>query len=136
MSETDDLLDSTLDDLEDLPEFKPFPPGAHRVSVSMELKEVSDKKCVEMSLTHIETLELSTPTDTAPTPGDSTNVLFFLDNEFGRGNLKACGKPLAEALGTTSIRDTIEATTNIECLVLTSNDKDKKYTNIKELNVV
>jgi len=36
----DDLLDQTLDDIADLPEFKPYPAGAHRVLVSFNTKEV------------------------------------------------------------------------------------------------
>ena len=137
----DDLLDATLDDLEDLPEFKPFPVGAHKVLISLELKEINSKQGVELEMKAIETLELATATDTPLAEGDTTSTVFFLDNEFGRGALKKVSIPLAEALGTSTIRELIEACKDVECLVITSlrkdkNDPDRFYTNIKELSVV
>ena len=142
MSEIDDLLDSTLDDLEDLPSFEPFPPGVHHVSVSLEIKEVNNRQCVEMELKGIETKELANPTTDEPIKeGDIASTLYMLDNEFGRGNLKKVAVPLSEALGTTSLRECIEQTNGVECLALTSirtdkNDPDKQYMTIKELTVI
>ena len=142
MSDIDNLLDSTLDDLEDLPEFKAFPPGVHKVLISLDLKEVNDKQCVEMEMKALETVELAEPTkDTVLKEGDSCNILFMLDNEFGRGKLKAVATPLGEALDTSVLREVIEQAKGVECLVVTSlrkdkNDPDKKYTNVKELQVV
>ena len=138
----DDLLDATLDDLEDLPEFKAFPVGAHRVSISLELKEVNDKQAIELSMKAMETLELAHPAKDEPLKeGDTGNMLFFLDNEFARGSLKKITTPLAEALGTSTIRDLIEECKGVECVVATSlkknkEDPDSPYMNIKELNVV
>lgn len=138
----DALLDSTLDELDDLPTFEPFPPGVHKVSATLNLKEVNDKQCVTLDLVGIETVELSDPSSDEPLKaGDVCNVLFMLDNEYGRGNLKKVCTPLGEALGTGVIREVIEQTNDMECLILTSiridkNDKDRTYLNIKELNVV
>ena len=138
----DDLLDATLDDLEDLPEFKPFPVGAHKVLITLELKEIVNKQAVELNMVAIETLELAHQAQDEPLKqGDSTSLAFFMDNEFGRGALKKVSIPLAEALGTNTIRELIEACKYVECLVVTSlrkdkNDPDKFYTNIKELSVV
>jgi len=136
----DDLLDATLDDLEDLPEFAPYPPGVHRVLVSLELKEVNDQNAVELKMKAVETVELSDTKFEPLAAGAETSVLFLLNNEFGRGNMKLCLKPIGEALGLTKTRDIIEQTKEVECLVLTSlrkdkNDKEKFYTNIKELKV-
>ena len=140
MSEIDSLLDSTLDDLEDLPSFKPFPAGAHRVNVSLSIKKINDAEAVEMSLVLLETMEMADAQAEPAKPGDTSSVLFMLNNEFGLGNLKKCCIPLSEALETSSIRETIEAAQNVECVVLTAlradkNDKDKFYLNIKELQV-
>ena len=140
MSEIDNLLDSKLDDLEDLPEFKPFPAGAHNVSVSLAMKEINGAAAVEMKLKLIDTIELADPQASPAKAGDESSVLFMLNNEFGLGNLKKCATPLSVALGTTSIRETIEAAQDVECAVITAlradrNDKDKFYLNIKELAV-
>ena len=141
MSEIDALLDSTLDDLADLPEFKNFNPGVHRVLVTLSLKEVNKKNVIELSMKGLETLELVTPTDEPIKEGDSSSIIFMLDNEFGVGNFKKLATPIAEALGTTTNRETIEQCDDLECLIVTSlrvdkNDKDRFYLNVKELNVV
>lgn len=141
MSEVDDLLDVTLDDLEDLPEFKPFPAGAHRALASFEQKEINGKTAVELTLKLLETIEQSDPQEEASKPGDSCSTAFMLDNEYGRGNLKKCATPFGAALGFSSIREIIEGVKEVECVVVTSvrkdkNDPDKKYLNIKEIQVV
>jgi hypothetical protein len=136
----DDILDMELDDLEDMPEFKPFPAGVHKCSISMAIKEVNDKPCVEVALKAIETLELANPSDEPTKPGDETNVLCFLDNEMGRGNLKAIAAQLAEYAGSRNNRVIIDAVTDVECLVATAIRHNKKtdtdYTDIKEIKVV
>jgi len=142
MSEVDNLLDATLDDLEDLPTFEPFSAGAHRCSATMELKEINGNKAVELSLKGLETIELSDPTSgKAIKEGDTSSVLFMLNNEFGLGNLKKVATPISVALGTVSIRDTIDACKDVEVVIISSlrkdkNDPDKFFMNIKELNVV
>lgn len=135
------LLDATLDDIEDLPEFKPLPAGTHIVEVSLSLKEVNKHPSIEMKIKLVETKELANPNDTPAKPGDETSVLFMVDNEIGLGKLKLTCKPIQEALGTSSIRELVEQTKNITCAIVSnvrtdSNDKDKHYMNIKELAVV
>ena len=144
MSELDSLLDATLDDLADLPSFSPFPVGVHRVLATMETEEITakmKKPCVELSFKYVECLEMADPAEAPPKDGDTCNTMFMLDNEFGQGNLKKCATPIAKALGTSSIRDTIEQCTDVECVIVTSlradkNDPDKKYLQVKELQVV
>jgi len=53
MSDLDNLLDTTLDDLEDLPSFKPFPSGAHRCLATFATKEIGGKEVVELSFEYI-----------------------------------------------------------------------------------
>jgi len=142
MSEIDNLLDATLDDLEDLPTFEPFPAGVHRALVSMNEKEVNGHQSIEVSCKMVETIELAEPTKAeAPKAGSEASVLCMLDNEFGRGNFKALAKPLGAAFGTISNREIVEQTKDIECLIVTSlkqdkNDKTVFRMNIKELEVV
>jgi hypothetical protein len=137
----DSLLDMQLDDIADLPEFKSFPAGAHKVSISLESKQVGTHPCVEVKLVAIETLELASPTDTVPlSAGDSTGVLYMLDNEFGVGKLKAVLKPLSVHCGTTGIRDTIEASKNLEAVVLTKIRRNRisgvEYTDLISIAVL
>ena len=140
-SDIDSLLDATLDDLEDLPSYDAYPAGVHRVLASLSFKEVNGNTVIELALKALETVELANPSDTALAEGAETSLIFMLNNEYGRGNLKKVATPIAAALGTGSIRDTVEAANDVECLIVTSlradkNDKDKKYTNVKELQVV
>ena len=141
MSEIDSLLDATLDDLDDLPEFKNFNPGVHRVLASFSIKGINNKDVVELAMKGLETLELANPTDEPIKEGDSSSVIFMLDNEFGVGNFKKIATPIAAALGTTTNRETIEQCKDVECLIVTSlrqdkNDKDRFHLNVKELNVI
>lgn len=140
-TDVDDILDMEIDDLEDLPEFKPFPPGAHRFYLSLERKEVNDHDSIEAKLVAIETLELDNSADEPLKEGDETSILFMLDNEFGRGKFKLLAATLAEFAGTKKLREIVEITKNLECIGATSvrkdkNDKDRLYTNIKELKVM
>lgn len=141
MSDIEDLLDLTLDDLEALPTFTPFSPGAHRVTATFEEREINGKKAVELSFKFLETLELANPQDAAPKEGDTSNTMFMLDNEYGRGNLKKCATPFGEALGFSTIREIVEGVKEVECVIITSirkdkTDPDKLYLNVKEISVV
>lgn len=137
------LLDSTLDDLNDLPEYKVFPPGAHRCTIAWEEKEINKHPAIELRLTAIATEELADPTETPLSEGDESSVAFMLDNEFGVGNFKAVLKPLAAHFGLEGAtnREIVEASQGAEVLVVTKlradkNDPEKKYLSIKNLAVV
>jgi hypothetical protein len=141
MSDLDTLLDATLDDLEDLPEYKTYPPGAHKVLATMGSKEINKKPAVELSFKYIEEVELEGTDAVAPSAGDESSTLFFLDNEYGRGNLKAALKSFQEFTGGTTNREIVEGVKDVECVILTSygknkNDVDKPYLNVKEIHVV
>ena len=135
----DNMLDATLDDLNDLPEYAVLPAGAHQCLASFEEKEVNGKACVELRLKLIQHLELANPTTDKPLePGAECSMLFMLDNEYGQGNFKKLAKPFAAAMGLSSLRDIVEQVKNIEVAAVTSlradkNDKDKFYLNVKEL---
>lgn len=144
MSDLDSLLDTTLDDLEDLPSFRPFAAGAHRCLATFEEKDINGTASIELKFKLLETLELADlnlPEKEQSKPGDESNTMFMLNNEFGRGNLKKCAAPFAETLNLTSIRDVIEQVREVECIIVSSirvdkNDKDKFYLNVKEIQVV
>lgn len=142
MSESlDQLLDETLDDLEDLPSFQAYPVGVHKVLATLDLKEINDKPCVELSFKYIENVELTSSSDEAPVEGDTSSTLFMLDNEYGRGNLKLTLASFAEFANTRVNREIIEAVVDVECVIITSltknkNDPDKPYLNVKEIGVL
>ncbi|RLE97822.1 MAG: hypothetical protein DRJ63_08620 [Thermoprotei archaeon] len=141
MSDLDALLDVTLDDLEDLPEHKPYPAGAHRVLATFDTKEINGKSAVTLDLKLMESLELADASEEAPKEGDTAGTMFMLDNEYGRGNLKKVAMPFATALNLSSIRDVIENVKEVECVVITGvrkdkNDPTKLYLDVKEVQVV
>lgn len=140
----DSLLDSTLDKLADMPEFKPFPAGAHKVRLLWTPKKIGTHPAVELSLTAIETIELADATkDTPLEKGAETSVAFMLDNELGQGKfkelmaiLKAQYDPTsAEGTGKTN-RMLMDESNNAEVTIITDTRPDKKvegrlYTDIK-----
>ena len=136
-----DLLDVKLDDLADLPSFKPFAPGAHRVLATFGTKEINGKPAVTLDFTYLELVELADENDEPSKEGDTANTMFMLDNEFGQGNLKLCAMPFCAALNLSTIREVIEQVKDVECVIISTvrkdkNDPDKKYLSIKEIDVV
>jgi len=145
MSDLDNLLDATLDDLDDLPSFAPFPAGAYRAMANMEAADVSKKlgkPCVELSFTLLEVVEAADPNGVAAKEGDTSNTLFMLDNEFGQGAFKKHATPIGQALGCGKLSEIVEQCTDIEVMIIVGtprkdkNDPDKLYLNLKELAVV
>ena len=136
----DSLLDGTLDDLADAPEFKPFPAGTHKVTITIVQKKIGTHPAFELSMKAIETVELSNPEDTPLAAGATTSEAFMMDNEIGQGNFKKILKSLAEHYGAKSNRELIEDAQNAEALVVTkirqNKDKTQSYTSIVELGIV
>lgn len=142
----DQLLDGTLDDLADLPEFKSFPPGTHRVTVSMVDKTAKDKlvgghPAYELRMKYLETIELAASDDVSPVVGSEDSVLYMLDNEFGQGALKKILTVAAAQFGAKPNRILLnEDMQNVECLVVTKSrqnkEKTKSYTDIVELQII
>lgn len=136
------LLDASLDDLADLPQFAVFPAGAHRVRVSMGSKKIGDHPAVEVKMVLVETIEMANPSEDQPlAPGAESNVAFMLDNDIGQGKLKEFLKPFAEATGIPGpLSAIIEAANGMEVTVVTKvrkdkNDPDKKYSDIAKVTV-
>lgn len=137
----DDLLDGTLDDLADVPEFKPFAAGAHRVTINFDAtKKINDMPAIEVKLTHLETVELTNPEDTPPKAGDTTNVIYILKkkneqgqivrNELAEGQFKQLLASLAPSFPeATTNRAIMEAAQGYEVLAATSIRENKKDKN-------
>jgi hypothetical protein len=142
MTDINTLLDASLDDLADLPEYAILPAGAHKVRISVGSKQIKEHPAVEVKMVLIETIELANPAeDAALAPGAESSVAFMLDNEIGQGKLKEFLKPLAEATGISGpLSAIIEAANGMEVTVVTKvrkdkNDPDKKYGDIVRVSV-
>lgn len=121
------LLDTTLDDLEDLPEFSPFPPGLHTVTISFSEKKIGTHPAVEIKMTAVETLELNNQDDKPLTKGATSSVAYMLDNEFGRGAFKKVAKSLQVSFPSArTIQEIMKEAEGAECKVITKLRKDKK----------
>lgn len=119
----DSILDSTLDDLADMPSITPFPNGAHRVKLEF---KVDDKKVsVQVGMTYIECVELAEPTAVSPAPGDKNTVFFNLKkkdgaaNEYAQGALKELTKVLQPVFGGSSVRETLKNAAGVEVVAVT-----------------
>ncbi len=151
----DALLDGTLDDLADAPEFKPYPVGAHKVVIKWENKQLDDKKMagkkntlVTLKMQAIETVETAAGSDEVCSPGQEENIGFFLVHhsspkamEIGQGAFKEIMKSLAAHYGAKSNRELMADSEGAEVLVTTGlrkdkNDAAKKYTTLEKLMVI
>ena len=148
-SDIDSLLDGTLDDLKDIPEFKPFPVGAHLCTINWVTKKVNERTAIELNLVAIATQELTNVSDTPLEAGAGTSVMFSLykkdgsANDLAQGQWKALLTVLAQHLGTKTNRETMEASNGLECVVFTGIRADKRnpsdiknYTTVENIAVV
>jgi hypothetical protein len=136
----DSILDGVLDDLADLPEFKPFPAGTHKVTMTIEQKTINKHPAFEITMKYVEPIELTDVSIIPPEKGSTTTIAYFMDNELGQGQFKEILKSLSSHFGTKSNRELIAEAQNAEVLVVTkvrqNKDKTQSYTAIIELQVV
>ena len=138
----DDILDQTLDDLADLPEWKPYPAGIHKVTMTFESgKSASGDPQIKAKLVAIETIELANDkADTLLEKGAETQVLYTLNNEFGQGAFKKLLAIFKEHLGMPDgVKNgaIMKAAQGMECIVITTiqenKQKTQKFTKIQEV---
>lgn len=135
-------LDSTLDDIEDLPQFLVFPTGTYQVKLNKGIQDrMSDPKdfinehpAVTVEMTLMEPPELDAKSlgkgEAPPAVGDIASLMFMTDNKMGVGNLKNFLAPIGEHLGTTNIREIIEQSIGLELGIVlqrTYNKTDEKH---------
>lgn len=127
-ADIDSILDATLDDLADLPEFKIFPAGAYNGTMELSVKKMGDNTGVEFKFTNAEVVELSDPTQEAPSVGATTSVGYQLNNEFGQGALKKVLESIKSGMslpdGTTN-RELMELSKGANVQVVLSSRADK-----------
>ena len=136
----DNLLDAKLDDIADLPEYRSYPAGTHRVTLALTKKELNKHPAMEVKMTLVETMELADSAETPLTPGATDSVAYMLDNEWGLGAFKKILKPVGAHFGETQISKIVENMQGLEVVVVTrqrpNKEKTKSYTDIVELLVV
>jgi hypothetical protein len=119
----DNILDSTLEDLADMPSIQIFPNGAHKVTLAFKIDK--EKSSVMCTLTYVEPLELADPTATPPAAGDKNTIFYNLKkkdgtaNEYAQGALKDLMKPLAAHFGGSTTTEAIENSQGAEVAVVT-----------------
>lgn len=156
----DSLLDGTLDDLADAPEFKPYPLGVHKVVITWKTEQLDDKKMtgpdgkpkkntlISLTMKALETIETPAGSEEVCSPGQEENIGFFLVHhsspkamEIGQGAFKEVMKSLAGHYGPKSNRELMAESAGAEVLVTTGlrtdkTDKTKKYTKLEKLMVI
>lgn len=137
MKSIEDMMDMSLDDLKDLPAFEIPPKGHYKLAVSLQWKEVNEKRCIEAGFVVLETLELANANDAPCATGTKFSTLFQLSNEFGEGAFKELMKPMKDSLGLagkklSAIVETVQDIT-IHATVKhrqDKNDKERFYANV------
>jgi hypothetical protein len=150
----DALLDGTLDDLADIPEFRNYPIGVHKVKISWDTAKTLDgvykvkdkeetglKTFVQLSMEAIETIELPAgSTDTPLEVGAQAQLLYDLNNEFAQGKFKEIMKALASHYGAKSNRELLAESNGAEVLIVVKHRTDKKskkvYIDVDSMQVV
>lgn len=128
----DALLDGTLEDLADKPEFKPFPVGTHRCTVKFLRKTVAGYPAMEFAIKAIETVELKNPEDSPVKAGDETSTLLFMDHEketvwqLGQGQFKDILSAAANHFGAKANSALLEDINGAEALIVTNVRENKK----------
>ena len=127
-----DLMDKTLDDLADLPSFKPFPAGAHVAILTWERKEINSKPSIIANFKYVENVELTDPTAKVPAEGDTAQVAFILKNndgqrnEISEGQWKKMCTELQPDFGGDSIGEIMQNSQNGKVLIVTKVKENKQ----------
>lgn len=156
--EADFSLDMTLDDIDDLPEFKAFPTGAYLVLLAKGIEDktaagnmINDKPALTVPMTLVEIVELEEKNldegEVAPKVDDVATVAFMMNKDeksgqaIGQGMFKRFAAPIMETAGATNIRELIQKSKGMKLLVVLQrttdkNDKSKHYNRFVKIDVV
>ena len=111
----DSLLDGTLDDLADTPEFALYPIGAHKCTIHWDLKaKIGEKTMTKLLCKGIATVEKANAEDADISAGQETTILFDLKNEYGQGAFKKVLSGIATKFPGKSNRELIELSEGME----------------------
>lgn len=139
------LLDSTVDDLQDLPVFKARPDGTYKAQFQYEIEEGEKYPYFKFTLKLIEIIELVDPkrSEEIDFSKDPKIVLMAFpfnkegeSSAFGEGLVKLIVKGLKESFGGNNNRETLEAANGglVAITVKTKKQKDKDTKEVRENN--
>lgn len=133
--QTIDNLDDTLDDLADLPQSSPFPPGAHHAKLFL-IKNLKKAGAYTAKFKYVATLEFANPADAEENPEtgykppkENDEAIIFINtkkktgevNEYGQGQLKMFAKPIGDEIGSNSAAEVALSTKNgRDCIIVTA----------------
>ena len=134
------LLDKSIDDIEDLPGFEVPPPGVYTLKMTCAIKEVNSKDAIETNFEVLEAQELNDPTETAE-PGTRFSVLSFIENDVAMGKFKELVAPIAAHFGEKNVGKLVSEV--IKDLVVSATvkhrknkeDPDKPYADVSHIVV-
>lgn len=131
-------LDSSLDDIDDLPAFISFPTGAYHVVLEKGVagdektggfKLIGDHRALDMAMTLKDIVEFNEENldegEEPPKPGDIATQPYMMDNEYGAGNFKK-DMSCFRATGASTVREIMAASQGAELLVVIKRRKGKK----------
>lgn len=147
----DSILDKSIDDLADLPEFKVPHTGIYGLTVQLEAKPINDKPAVVCKYTVRNVVELADSSiaeaDRAKA-GDKFDVPFILkdkngeDSEMAWGRMKEFMKPFEIHFGTKSIKEIVAnlSTTPVDITGKVvkkqrTDDKEKFNANVEQITI-
>jgi hypothetical protein len=136
----DSILDGTLDDLADLPEFRPLPIGTYRLMFSI-VPDSKSKAVYFAKIKVLETVELANADEKPIDAGAEAQVRYDLSNDYGQGAFKKILASIAEHFGAKPNRLLLEEVRNpVEVVAVTKQNLNKKngqiYTDLVEITVV
>lgn len=140
-------MDTSLDDIEDLPQFIVPLSGAYQMTLeNIEQKEINDKGCFSCNFVIDEVMELSESPDessgeSVPKQGDKFNIPYFNDNKFSAGLFKSdILLPLAKQFGVKTVGEVVNQAKDLKVLVVMKRtydkDKDRHYPKLKKLQLL
>jgi hypothetical protein len=135
--EKQQLLGMDLGALEDLPEYVTAPNGTYLCTMEKkELKKVGENPAVTINFKITDIVELAKADEAGEVKaGDIMGMMFTLNNEFGRGNLKKITKVLKDTHGVSSLDDLLQLQDGAVICTVTvrrtkPNDDGKVYNNL------
>lgn len=141
------LLDKSIDDIEDLPGFAVPHNGLFSLKFSTNVKEINGKEFVEANFEVLEALELNDPTTSGEAcnkPGTKFSTLFGLEGEHADKSISRLKELVAPVCEATGERNLLKVVTEVckDMIVIgkvkrraDKNDKDKFYADVSDLQV-
>lgn len=139
-ADLDALLDTTLDDLADLPSFEAWPAGTYQAQIiELGMKAIGAHPSFCFKLKNKGVVELTEEDAVPPKEGDETELVFMMDNEIGQGKLKEVSSGVMETLGATTFRQLKDTAKGVEVIVVLnrkfSKEKDRWFADLKAMTL-